>query len=651
MFSLPAPGLVRFHEPAAEELLLASQHHEGDLVCLLDPFPGEHFLRPSQARLGARGEKKEKIRIALREIELVEGIQEAEAVCTDVVAQVFHDPILLRVLQGKDRLIHQENRRAVEKAERQDGALELSFAHFLRPAVEELRQLEDVDQLPHKIRALVLPDPPAVHFMEKLPDGLFRFELEVLVDNGSDPVAVFLVPKTGSVLSAETDCSSRGKQGACRKKEERGFPAAVLAHQGSDPGGQIQRQVGEDIPAGARLIIVVMEGNALKSNGALCTRIFPPLAFHAEKVYPARMSRKARVGVVFGGRSAEHEISLLSAKNVLDALDPAKYEPVLIGVDRDGRWYRQAEARLLLDASRSLPRSPSLEVALVARGEQSALLDLSGTGESEVLDVVFPVLHGPYGEDGSIQGLCKLANLPCVGAGVLGSAVGMDKDVLKRLLRDAGIPIPRFMAAQKENVERDFRKVTAVLGSPVFVKPANLGSSVGVSMAADAEEYERALAEAFRYDRKVIIEERIEGREIECSVLGNGHPVASVPGEIRTGSGHAFYDYEAKYIDENGAELLIPAPLDAGTADRVRELAVRAFSVLCCDGMARVDMFLRNSVEVLVNEINTIPGFTRISMYPKLWEATGISYRDLVDRLIQLALERHAAERGLATTR
>jgi D-alanine-D-alanine ligase len=363
------------------------------------------------------------------------------------------------------------------------------------------------------------------------------------------------------------------------------------------------------------------------------------------------MSRKVRVGVVFGGRSAEHEVSLQSAKNVLDALDPAKYEPVLIGVDRAGRWHRQAEARLLFETARSLPEVSGREVALVARGERSALIDLSGTGEPAGLDVVFPVLHGPYGEDGSVQGLCKLANLPCVGAGVLGSAVGMDKDVMKRLLRDAGVPVPRFLAARKEDVERDFGRVAGILGSPVFVKPANLGSSVGVGVAANAEEYERALTEAFRYDRKVMIEERVHGREIECAVLGNAKPIASVPGEIRTGGGHAFYDYEAKYIDENGAELLIPAPLEPATTSRVRELALTAFTVLCCDGMARVDMFLKESGEVLVNELNTIPGFTRISMYPKLWEATGISPRELMDRLIQLALERHAAEQGLATAR
>jgi len=366
------------------------------------------------------------------------------------------------------------------------------------------------------------------------------------------------------------------------------------------------------------------------------------------------MSRKVKVGVVFGGRSAEHEVSLQSAKNVLEALDTTKYEPVLIGIDRQGRWYRQGDARQLFDASRPLPNLEvvgSTEVALVARGQDSSLLDLSGTGESDALDVVFPVLHGPYGEDGSVQGLCKLANLPCVGAGILGSAVGMDKDVMKRLLRDAGIPIPRFLVLRTREPPVDYSAATDLLGAPVFVKPANLGSSVGVSMARSREEYERAVAAAFRYDTKILIEERIAGREIECAVLGNDEPLASVPGEIRTGRGHDFYDYEAKYIDENGAQLVIPAALDAATSDRVRDLARRTFKVLCCEGMARVDMFLPETGDALVNEINTIPGFTRISMYPKLWEATGLSYKDLVDRLIQLALDRHAAERGLTNTR
>jgi D-alanine-D-alanine ligase len=363
--------------------------------------------------------------------------------------------------------------------------------------------------------------------------------------------------------------------------------------------------------------------------------------------------KKIRVGVLFGGRSAEHEVSLQSARNVLEALDRERYEPVLIGIDREGRWHLDEQTRLLFDAARPLPNLATdgpREVALVARGEESRLLDLSGNRELGKLDVIFPVLHGPYGEDGSVQGLCRLANMPCVGAGILGSAVGMDKDVMKRLLRDAGVPSARFLVFTRGTAAPDFTAVAAALGTPVFVKPANLGSSVGISKAGTTGDFTQALAAAFQYDTKVIVEECILGREIECSVLGNTDPVASVPGEIVTGSGHDFYDYNAKYLDEKGAELRIPAPLDGPTAEKVRALAVRAFTVLCCEGMARVDMFLRESGEVLVNEINTIPGFTRISMYPKLWEASGISYRDLVDRLIQLALQRHAAEQGLTTT-
>jgi D-alanine-D-alanine ligase len=366
------------------------------------------------------------------------------------------------------------------------------------------------------------------------------------------------------------------------------------------------------------------------------------------------MARKIRVGVVFGGRSAEHEVSLQSAKNVLEALDRGKYEPVLIGIDREGRWHLDEQTKLLFDQARPLPNlavGGEREVALVARGEQSRLMDLAAGRELGRLDVVFPVLHGPFGEDGSVQGLCRLANLPCVGAGILGSAVGMDKDVMKRLLRDAGIPVARFLVLTLGKGEAaDYAAAVSALGSPVFVKPANLGSSVGISRAGSTAEYARALATGFTYDTKVIVEETVVGREIECAVLGNEEPAASIPGEVVTGGGHSFYDYDAKYTDEHGAQLLIPAPLDAVTAERVRAMAVRAFTVLCCEGMARVDMFLRENGEVLVNEINTIPGFTKISMYPKLWEATGIAYRDLVDRLISLAMQRHHAERALKTT-
>ena len=363
--------------------------------------------------------------------------------------------------------------------------------------------------------------------------------------------------------------------------------------------------------------------------------------------------KKIRVGIIFGGRSAEHEVSLQSAKNVLEALDRQKYDPVLVGIDREGRWRLDEQTRTLFESARPLPNlnadSPR-EVALVARGEQSRLLDLSGGEDPGRLDVVFPVLHGPYGEDGSVQGLCRLANMPCVGAGILGSAVGMDKDVMKRLLRDAGIPIARFVTLLRSQPAPGFEALRADLGTPLFVKPANLGSSVGISRVEHEREYRAALTAAFEYDSKVVVEECIVAREIECAVLGNDDPQASIPGEIVTGGGHDFYDYQAKYLDEKGAELRIPAPLAASVTEKVRALAKKAFTVLCCDGMARVDMFVKENGEVLVNEINTIPGFTRVSMYPKLWEASGISYSQLVDRLISLAIERHAEEQKLKTT-
>jgi D-alanine-D-alanine ligase len=370
------------------------------------------------------------------------------------------------------------------------------------------------------------------------------------------------------------------------------------------------------------------------------------------------MGRKIRVGVVFGGRSAEHEVSLQSARSILDAMDAQKYEIVLLGIDRAGRWYLNDDSRPLLESGSRPVSEPggmpkpitggAMEVAIAPRGNGSEIMDLRANRGMGSLDVLFPVLHGPYGEDGSVQGLCRLANLPCVGAGVLGSAVGMDKDVMKRLLRDAGIPTARFLTVESHAArETSFEKASAELGLPLFVKPANLGSSVGVSKARDAREFTDAMELAFRYDTKVLVEECIRGREVECSVLGNTRPEASLPGEILPS--RDFYDYEAKYIDENGAVLQIPARLEESTIAEVRRLAVQAFTVLCCHGMARVDMFVEPEGRVLVNEINTIPGFTRISMYPKLWEATGISFSELVDRLIALAIERFQAEQGLAT--
>ncbi|HEX4697627.1 MAG TPA: D-alanine--D-alanine ligase [Candidatus Udaeobacter sp.] len=365
------------------------------------------------------------------------------------------------------------------------------------------------------------------------------------------------------------------------------------------------------------------------------------------------MARKIRVGVLFGGRSAEHEVSLQSAKNVIDAIDTNKYEVVLIGIDKKGRWHLNEKSWFLLRATESeLPMLPETgeNLALVPGKQDEQLVALSGEQRPGSLDVIFPILHGPFGEDGTVQGLLKLANIAFVGAGVLGSAIGMDKDVMKRLLRDAGIPIARFLIMNRySSNEIGFDEARDQLGLPLFIKPANLGSSVGIHKVKDREEFERAVHDALSYDNKILIEECITGREIECSVLGNDNPIASVPGEILPR--HEFYSYEAKYLDENGARLEIPAKLAAATSDRIRQMAVTTFSVLCCEGMARVDFFLRNDGEIVVNEINTIPGFTRISMYPKLWEATGISYSELIDKLIALAIERFQREKKLKTDR
>ena len=261
--------------------------------------------------------------------------------------------------------------------------------------------------------------------------------------------------------------------------------------------------------------------------------------------------------------------------------------------------------------------------------------------------MVFPVLHGPFGEDGALQGLLKMADIPFVGAGVLGSAVGMDKVIMKRLLRDAHIPIAAFIPLRFNETIPEYSSIAAELGEPFFVKPANLGSSVGVSKIHNASEYKQAVSRAFEYDNKILFEENITGREIECSVLGNDEPVASLPGEIIPR--HEFYSYDAKYIDEQGAALEIPARLPDGTIAGIQKLSVAVFQALSCEGMARVDFFLRGDSEIIVNEINTIPGFTSISMYPRLWNASGIPYVELIDRLIQLAIERFERERRIKT--
>jgi len=364
------------------------------------------------------------------------------------------------------------------------------------------------------------------------------------------------------------------------------------------------------------------------------------------------MTRKIRVGILFGGKSAEHEVSLQSAKNIIEALNRDKYEPVLIGIDKKGRWHLSDASQFLLNVDD--PRLIKLkktenDVALIPGDEEKELISLSGNKSAGPVDVVFPILHGPFGEDGTVQGLLKLAGVPFVGADVLGSAIGMDKGVMKRLLRDSGVPVARFLIYRRHlSEEINFDQVKKELGLPFFVKPANMGSSVGISKVNNKEQLEAAVQDAFRYDNKILIEEYIEGREIECSVLGNDDPVASVPGEIIPT--REFYSYEAKYIDEDGATLEIPAKLPDHIIKEVQGLAIRTFRLLCCEGMARVDFFLRGDEEVVVNEINTIPGFTKISMYPKLWEASGIPCPELIDRLIQLALDRFESEKNLKTS-
>jgi D-alanine-D-alanine ligase len=365
-------------------------------------------------------------------------------------------------------------------------------------------------------------------------------------------------------------------------------------------------------------------------------------------------SKKLRVGVLFGGRSAEHEISLLSAKSVIDAIDKNKYEVFLIAIDKNGEWHLKKDYEYLIheDNSKLVHLYGHKEaVALIPKQHRKELMCYSGNQlqDSLQLDVIFPILHGTFGEDGTVQGLLKLANIPFVGTGVLGSAVGMDKDVMKRLLRDAGIPIAHFMTVRAANREElSFEEVVDQLGLPFFIKPANAGSSVGITKVKEKDEFASALEKAFLYDRKILIEEFIPGREIECSVLGNDHPIASLPGELIPQ--HEFYSYEAKYIDENGASFMIPAILDQELIAHIQNMALDAYRALCCEGMSRVDFFLRPDGKVILNEINTIPGFTKISMYPKLWEVSGIPYADLIDRLIELALMRHEQEGKLKTT-
>jgi D-alanine-D-alanine ligase len=362
--------------------------------------------------------------------------------------------------------------------------------------------------------------------------------------------------------------------------------------------------------------------------------------------------RKTSVGLLFGGRSAEHEVSRASAANVLRALNPDRYDVFLIGISRDGRW-RACDAGNGAGtgaAALSIP-DDAPQLALVPGGQGQIVSCDGGDAARGVprLDVVFPVLHGPNGEDGTIQGVLEIADMPYVGSAVTGSAAAMDKDVAKRLMRDAGLPVVPFITSHA-GARMDYAAATAALETTdLFVKPANMGSSVGVSRAGSEQEFAASCAAAFRYDTKLLIERCVSGaRELECSVLEEvGELRASQLGEIVPASKHGFYSYQAKYIDAAGADLRIPADLTTQQASRLQDLAIRTFRILGCEGMARVDFFLAGD-DIYVNEVNTLPGFTSISMYPKLWEASGLSQSDLMDKLIAHAVARHERRRGLS---
>ncbi len=353
---------------------------------------------------------------------------------------------------------------------------------------------------------------------------------------------------------------------------------------------------------------------------------------------------KIRVGLVYGGRSGEHEVSVLSANSVMTAINRQQYEVIPIGITREGRWLPGQSPIPLVE-------SKELQVRLLGEGkrsEQFALVNQTQQGEilsglRDQVDVIFPVLHGPFGEDGTIQGLLELAGIPYVGGGVLASAVGMDKAVMKAVFEQSGLPVGDYLVyLRKEwssNHKRIQEEIERKLSFPCFVKPANLGSSVGISKAHNQEELVAAMKLAAEYDRKIVIEKMITGREIECAILGNDEPIASVPGEIIPCAD--FYDYEAKYV-LNDSRLIIPAELEPDMVQRIQDIAVKAFKAVDCAGMARVDFFVNTDQKVIyLNEINTLPGFTKISMYPKLWEASGIGYTDLIDRLLGLAIERY----------
>ena len=365
---------------------------------------------------------------------------------------------------------------------------------------------------------------------------------------------------------------------------------------------------------------------------------------------------KIRIGFLYGGRSGEHDVSLCSAASVFSALDRNKYYVTAIGIDRDGRWYVQDKPQIIPDKDfgrkMALKKSGTWLVNHFEQKNKLHLYNLKNKNKEVVVDVVIPVLHGTFGEDGTLQGLLELAMVPYVGADVIGSAVGMDKDVAKRLLNEAGIPVVPSVTVSKQQWQDNTKIISKIalakLGLPLFVKPVCAGSSVGVKKVKKKELLAKAMNFAFQFDTRVMIERAVDCREIECAVLGNENPAASVLGEIIPH--HEFYSYEAKYLDPEGAALKIPAQVKASLADKIRETALEGYMALGCSSMARVDFFLdKKTGKFYLNEINTLPGFTSISMYPKLWEATGLKYSDLLNKLIELALDRHRKKLEIKT--
>lgn len=370
------------------------------------------------------------------------------------------------------------------------------------------------------------------------------------------------------------------------------------------------------------------------------------------------MSKKLRVGVIFGGRSGEHEVSVASAASVMEALDKEKYEVVPIGITHEGRWLAGADPRRMLTGAEmeSSGEQDAAVTTVTITGDPTrhGLVPADGASANAPapLDIVIPVLHGTYGEDGTLQGLLEMAGVPYAGCGVLGAALGMDKEKAKMVFHAAGLPVVPWVVARRHEYEREPEalcdRIEARFSYPIFVKPANMGSSVGVGKAHNRNELRDVLAMALEYDRKAVVEPGVNCRELECAVLGNDEPIASIVGEVV--SSNEFYDYRAKYVD-NASRLYLPAELPQALGESVRRMAVEAFLALDLSGLARVDFFLdKDSDQIYVNEVNTMPGFTQISMYPKLWEASGISYPELLDRLIQLGIERYAEKQRNRTS-